>query len=101
MRLGTTTAESIAREGQGFIAFNPRQPSAAPTSLPPSAEALSPSLVNQGPTQAPQVATRLVSTEPDAPKGLAREVLPVLALVIGIPFLVWMTDRSQQKKIRG
>ena len=102
--LGSTVreeAELIAREGQGFIAFNPRQPAAAPESLPPSAEALAPTLVNQAPGASQVPTTTFVATAQGESKSLAREVLPVLAVVIGIPFLVWLTDRQVQQKIRG
>lgn len=88
-------AEKRAIEEGGWVAFKTDQ-SIAPVARQPGQ--LSPF---ETMTTRPTTASIFVSTQPDAKrKSLAAEVLPFLALVIGIPLIVWWTDKKQKESFR-
>lgn len=92
------TEKRAAREG-GWVAFKTDQ-SIAPATLDPVAR--QPGQLSPFETMATRrsvtTAPIFVSTQPAAKrKSLAAELFPVLALVIGIPMLLWIADRKNQR----
>lgn len=89
-------AEVIARAGGGFVAFAPPPPKLQ--FGPSTAPVTRPVRVTTAP--APAYATTLVTYEPKKQKSMAAELLPLLALVVGVPLLVWWNDKKQNESFR-
>ena len=96
-------AEARVREvgGGGFVAY-------APPPIPePPVHHISPQDVatmfpqRSSVRPAPAAQTTFVTEQPPQQKSALAILFPFVAVVVGIPFLIWVADRQREKELRA